>query len=348
MKTKLTPLLLIICFITAIISCKKPDALDKETSKNLITTASNTPLRYRDSVFANVDSFPNIFYRNAPNFDKVEELKLDVYMPAGDTATSRACLIFMHGGAWDRLTPNITLPPPNYGSGTRKGQRSICLAYAKRGYVVISPSYRTGKDFRRGQSPSDSSFKFYEAVYRASQDARAMLRFVKKNAITGKINVNKIFIGGGSAGAGTAVHTIYLDQSEIGNGFSSLWGALDGTGIYDYPDYNLKVKGVINVEGAIFDKNYIDAGDPPMISSYGSEDQYYKDSVGVPLMSMRLYPKFKFDSGPKIHQRFSQLGIFTPPIILYLGKGHGANNDPILLKNTINFTSAWMYSLLQP
>ncbi len=123
------------------------------------------------------------------------------------------------------------------------------------------------------------------------------------------------------------------------------WGALDGTGTYDYPGYTLKVKGVINIEGAINDKNYIDAGDPPMISAYGTEDGNFKDSIAL---SARLYPKFRFENGQKIHQRFTQLGINTPPIILYLGKGHGAHGDPVILKNTINVTSAWMYSLLQP
>ena len=339
MKTTLHTILLFICLVTAIISCKKPDVADKETCKNLLTT--NSPIRYRDSVFANVDSFPNIFYRNAPNFDKVEELKLDIYMPAGDTATSRACLIFMHGGAWDRRTPNISFPPPSYGNGTRKSERLNCLAYAKRGYVVISPSYRTGKDFRSGQSSNDSTFKVYEAVYRAAQDARAMLRYVKKNALSGKIDVNKIFIGGASAGAGIAINAVYLDQNEIGNFFPN-WGPLDDTGIYDYPGYSLRVKEVINIAGAINDKNYIDAGDAPMISSYGTEDGYYKDSI---TLATRLYPKLTFDNGQKIQQRFTQLGIITPPFILFQGQGH-ANNDANSFLINLNRTCNWMYSLL--
>ena len=81
-----------------------------------------------------------------------------------------------------------------------------------------------------------------------------------------------------------------------------------------------------------------------MISSYGTEDGYYKDSI---TLSMRLYPKFTFDNGQKIHQKFTQLGIITPPIILFQGQGH-ANNDPTAFLTNLNTTSAWMYSLLQP
>lgn len=335
MKTNLTSFLLFICLATAILSCKKPDVLDKQTSKNLITTTT-TPVRYRDSVFANVDSFPNFFYRTVQNYDRVEDLKFDVYMPSGDTASKRACIVFIHGGGWFR--------GPENGLGSRKGERRFCIAYAKRGYTVISPSYRLGKDFKPRQSSSDSSFKVYEGVYRAAQDVRAMLRFLKKNSTAGKIDTNKIFIGGGSAGAGNAINTAYLDQLEIGNGFTANWGKLDGNGVYDYPGYSLKVKGVLNIAGAIFDKNYIDAGDPPMISFYGSEDGYYKDSLTIP---GPMTPIFRFDNGKKIHQRFSQLGIITPPIVLFQGQGH-ANNDPTAFTTILNATCAWMYNLLQP
>ncbi len=333
MKTKLTPFLLFTCFLYAILSCKKPDAINIKTSKNLITTASTTPVRYRDSVFANVDSLPNIFYRTAQNYDRLENLNCDVYMPAGDTVTKRACIIFIHGGAWKRNPENSL--------GTRKGERRICLAYAKRGYVVITPSYRLGIDFKPRQSSADSIRKLHETVYRATQDIRALVRFVKKNALYANIDTNKIFIGGGSAGAGAAIHATYLDQDEIGNMIAEL-GPLDGTGIYDHPGYSKKVKGVINIAGAIHDKNYIDAGDPPMISSYGTEDGLYKDSIE------RIYsPHYRFHNGQMMQQRLIQLGIPTPPMILFQGQGH-ANNDPTAFLTNLNRTSAWMYSLLQP
>ncbi len=331
MKTKLTPFLLFTFFLYPILSCKKPDALNKETSKNLITTAATTPIRYRDSVFANVDSFPNIFYRTVQNYDRVENLKLDVYMPAGDTATKRACIIFIHGGGWSRVN-----------DGGRKSLRSACLQYSKKGYVVISISYRTGQDYKAGQSSSDSIFRFNESIFRATQDCRAAMRFIKKNALTGMIDINKIFIAGGSAGACTAMNVIYLDQIEIGNSFTN-FGPLDGNGVYDYPGYSLKVKGLINIEGFISRKTFIEFGNAPMISAYGTEDVFYNDSTTI----LRKV-KFDFDNGQKIHQRFAQLGISTPPIILYPGKGHGAHGDPLILKNTINATSAWMYNLLQP
>lgn len=324
MKTTLNPILLFICIATLIFSCKKSDFLDKEISKSLLT--STTPVRYRDSVFANVDSFPNVFYRTVQNYNKWEELKLDVYMPAADTVKLRACIIYIHGGA--------------FAGGTRKKDRAILLNLAKRGYTVISPSYRLGRDWKAGQSRADSAFKYYEAYYRATQDARAMLRFVKKNALVAKIDTTKIFIGGESAGAGTAMHATYLSQDELGNVFSS-WGPLDGTGMYDYPGYNSKVKGVLNVAGAIFNKNYIDAGDPPTISAYGTEDILYTDTIES------NSPYTFFANGQIIHQRFNQLNILTPPIILYPGKDHaGFLRNPALVNDAINKICVWVHSLL--
>lgn len=332
MKTTIAPFFLFILLAIAILSCKKPDALDKATSKNLLITNTTTLVRYRDSVFAKVDSFPNIFYRTVQNYDRVENLKLDVYMPAGDTATTRACVIYIHGGGWSRL--------PENGPGTRKGERRICLAYAKRGYVVISPSYRLGIAYNPSLSRPDSIRKLQESVYRSTQDIRALLRFVKKNGTSGgRIDVNKIFIGGGSAGAGAAIHAIYLTEDEILGVFPNL-GPLDGNGIYDYPGFDLKVKGVINMAGVIQNKNFIDAGDPTMISSYGSLDPFYKDTV------LNSSPHYTFHNGQMINQRLTQLGIATSPIILFQGQGHG-NNDPTAFTTNLNTTSAWMYNLLK-
>lgn len=310
-------------------SCKKENLAN---TKSLIQNNASTPVRYRDSVFASVDTttYFNVFYRRVQNFDGMVDLKMDAYLPLGDTVSRRAAVIYIHGGG--------------FGAGSRKDAdiKRICTDYAKRGYVAITISYRLGVNFIYGQTRTQSEQKYYDAVYRAAQDARAALRFIKMHGQSAKIDTNKIFIGGGSAGAGTAINTAYLDQAElVGTDFSQ-WGPLDGKGIYDYPTYGLRVKGVINLAGAIIHKTYINNGDEPMISFYGTEDIYYKDDV---LNYRQGYLPIAFDNGKKIKLYMDNLGIKSDTT-LYVGRDH-AGYDANIIKNFLNVSSNWMYNLMQ-
>lgn len=330
MKNNFTKSITLLLLMLGLYSCKKED---QTTTKTLLVEPS-APVRYRDSVFATVDaSIMNVSYRIVKNFDIVEDLKLDIYSPANDTATKRAALIILHGGAYSRPNPAISGE-----AGTRKSARGMATAYAKRGYVVFAISYRRGKDFKAGQSPADSSMKVYEAIYRAVQDSRAAIRCIKSNANSVKIDPDKLFIFGGGA-----TNVVYTDQNEVGNTFSS-WGPLDGTGKFDYPGYNVKVKGTINIEGAMINGNWINAGDPPVFSCYGTLDRFYYDSKTLVSIG---YPLLQFTNGIKIHERLSSLGINCPPIVLYPGRDHGVNGtDPVAFNNTLNLSCDWMYNLL--
>lgn len=185
----------------------------------------------------------------------------------------------------------------------------------------MSISYRLGRNFQAGTT-SDSIFKYAEAVYRAAQDARAALRFVKLHSIAGGIDSNKIFLFGGSAGAVTAMNIAYLDVVDIPEYYITRWGVLDGQGTYDYPGHSVKVKGLINSEGSITDTNYIDAGDPQIASLYGDQDILYTDSVA------RNSPPINFQNGQKIYARAFHLGI-NNSIKIYPGGIHGCTFDSI-------------------
>ena len=101
----------------------------------------------------------------------------------------------------------------------------------------------------------------------------------KKNQFlepTYNIDTTKIFIGGASAGAITALMTQYCDkESEMAqmgdiSALDDLGGFYSSSGFY--PNYNWNGVAVINVAGALIDADWVEAGDIPVISAHGDAD----------------------------------------------------------------------------
>ena len=101
--------------------------------------------RYRTKVFTgfsvqrNVTYASNITVLRNPTIAP-EDLKMDIYTPAGDTETSRPVVIYFHTGSF--------LPPLINGGITGARNDSSCVEFARRltglGYVVCVTSYRLG------------------------------------------------------------------------------------------------------------------------------------------------------------------------------------------------------------
>ena len=80
--------------------------------------------------------------------------------------------------------------------------------FASCGYAVFAIDYRIGANLASPQ------IELAKALYRAVQDSRAAVRFIRKNADLFKIDTSLIFGMGYSAGAITLIHHAYLDQEE--------------------------------------------------------------------------------------------------------------------------------------
>ena len=147
--------------------------------------------RYANDVFNDFVKTSNItFGQNATWTGGQYTLKLDFYEPEGDTETERPLLIWVHGGSFIG------------GSKTDPDMVAFSERFTKKGYACASIDYRIGF------FPIDSA-NAVKAVVRATQDLKAAIRFFykdKQTANTYKIDTNKIFIGGSSAGAITALH----------------------------------------------------------------------------------------------------------------------------------------------
>ncbi|MFZ9029420.1 MAG: alpha/beta hydrolase fold domain-containing protein, partial [Crocinitomicaceae bacterium] len=148
--------------------------------------------RYASNIFTNVDVTSDIQYgQNLDLAGSNVNLLLDFYEPNGDTETARPLILWVHGGSFIG------------GSKTDGDMVTLATDFAEKGFACASIDYRLGLNF-----PPDSASAI-RALLRAVQDLKAAVRFFYKDRATTntyKIDTTKIFLGGTSAGALTALH----------------------------------------------------------------------------------------------------------------------------------------------
>lgn len=268
--------------------------------------------RYHDIIFPNMpDSTIDVIYGSNVRYNNsTQSLKLDVYQPNGDTDSLRALIIFAHGGS--------------FVGGAKADMSMLCRDFSKMGYVTATIDYRlfmTDLPF-----PGPDSNDAGAAVMRAVHDARAAVRFFRKNfsedGNTYGIDTNKIFFGGASAGGFMALHLAYMDEwSEFPNyidttgttvgwktGQKGLHGGIEG--LSGNQAYSSKVKAIVNLSGAISDTAWIHAGDAPVISTHSVGDGT------VPYGSEKIflsgtYPIQYVDGSSSVAFRANEVGVIN-------------------------------------
>lgn len=137
----------------------------------------------------------------------IDTLKLDLFRPVGDGNAQRPVLIAVHGGAWV--------------GGTRQELWSICHAAAQRGYVAATIGYRLRHHVPQSVSISlgvepcvylPDSAELLRALYRAQQDLKGAIRFLKGRSAQDSTNACTVFLYGESAGAITSLTAAFLDD----------------------------------------------------------------------------------------------------------------------------------------
>lgn len=289
--------------------------------------------RYITAAFTSTRTNENVTYNQAyalqgacaiETNQAIEYYGLDVYEPDGDTITKRPCLVYAHGGAF-LIGDKRIIPVEEY-----------CYEMAKRGFVVFSIDYR--KCFNTA-----STLSIERAVYRAVQDMNAAIRWVKAKADTFRIDINQLFVGGNSAGSIMAIFATYGDEDErqaIPSTYNNPdLGCMDCSGNY-YPGPS-KAKAVLNYWGATLDTNIIEAGDPPMLSMHGNQDNAVPFDHGVPFS----YPAFPPVNGSsEITARLNHLGI-TNELYVFEGMGHEPwLTDPNQLDTIVEKSSQFLYA----
>lgn len=279
--------------------------------------------RYQSEIFSSIDSVTNIEYGQALNIKgNKEKLLLDIYMPTAqmDTIKKRPVLLFIHGGGFQN------------NSKTGGFSNMLCLSFAKRGYVTVSIDYRLG--IENDKSNAD----YASALYRAQQDGKAAIRYLRKYANLYNIDTDQIFITGSSAGSKTCLAIAYMDETEVPATIDQAkWGSLEGASGNE--GYSSKVSGVINNWGAIIDYNWIKQGDAPLFNVAGTEDKT------VPYDSSYAYHGFKY--GPYIlFQHCLQIGVSSGWRPFY-ATGHTLDNKKIKQDSAIQSISDWLYTQLK-
>jgi len=204
---------------------------------------SNGATPFIDPLFS-YQEIENITYGTAKSGDTTMPLLLDVYRPVTTAQLPRRlpAMIFAFGGGWRK------------GSKDVKYIRDLCGYYAERGYVAISIQYRLAKDnppALAGPAPNPEDNEQYRLMNAAFQDTCNAVRWVRTNADKYNIDLNRIGIGGVSAGAFNALHTAFCADEITGPG--------------------AEVAAVISLMGAL-GASHVDENDPPVFIAHGTSD----------------------------------------------------------------------------
>jgi len=240
------------------------------------STAQCPGNRYHDVLFpALPDSTMNVVYGSNANWmNSTTSLKMDIYQPHGDTDTLRALIIWAHGGSFI--------------GGAKADMAMLCRDFSKLGYVTATMDYRL---FMSGLIPGTGSVDSNSAgaaVMRAVHDARAAVRYFRKNFTEGGntygIDTNNIYFGGASAGGFIALHLAYMNELSEFPSYIDTTGTTNGwqygqkgmhggiEGISGNQGYSSNIKAIVNLSGAISDTAWMHTGDVPVISTHSIGD----------------------------------------------------------------------------
>lgn len=293
--------------------------------------------RYYDEIF-NFNLTSEVKFGEAPqpvlfNPNNIQELYMDIYEPDADTLSARPLIIWAFGGGFvfgNKTSPDIV---------------SLSRAFAKRGYVNAAIDYRLSTDLILN---SDST-NVYEAALKATHDMLASIRFFYKDAATSntyRIDTSRIYIGGVSAGAITALQVAHFDESdEVPMQIDSLLQLTGGiSGNSGNPGYAEDIAGVINLCGAIVDTAWINPDlTTPIVSLHGTNDSivpYGSDMITLFNIDM------EFDGSSTIHYKLDQYGIEND-LYTFQGAGHTPFVlDQAYMDTTIWFVRDFLYDLV--
>lgn len=267
--------------------------------------------RYKRPLFPQVKRTNNIVYATKRQSDgALIDLKYDVYEPVNNTASNRAVMLLIHGGAYlkllDQNSPDIVL---------------MSTYFAQHGYVAISIDYR--------QEPNLlgllSEEVMVKAVSRALVDTKDAVDHLVNTVSNGnpyRIDTSKAFIGGVSAGAVSSLFITYLDSIQQLPAKYQQWvkeaNGPDVDSILRHKFDHIKPKAAISISGAILDTNWVVNNGIQLLLNHGSADPIVPYNFGKPFSIPTLPILY---GGKAIYPRALHQGIYVE-FEDWIGKGH--------------------------
>ena len=194
-----------------------------------------------------------------------QSLRFDVYAPDDEGNHLRPLLVMIHEGAFFA------------GDKADEASSRWCERFASCGYVAVSVNYRLGFNL--------FSVSISEAAYRALQDVNAAIRYLLSHRVTYRIDPDKIFLAGCSAGAIVALNTAFLNDSNIPESMKEVaaklgpLSSIQVTPAYDEP---FTIRSVGNMWGAVLDPEILKSSPTSVISFHGAYDPVVPYGEGIP------------------------------------------------------------------
>lgn len=257
---------------------------------------------------------------------KMSKLSMDVYQPSGDVATKRPLIILLHAGSY---LPKGTNQLP-FGDKSDSTIIELCNRFAKRGWVAVSMNYRLG--WNPLASTQEAKAKgIIQAVYRSMQDAKACIRFFKKDAAGSnvyKVDTTQIVLGGDNSGgytvlAAAALNKVpelsypkFLDGANQPFVSQAAWGDFDGNnGLYSYysnPGHSSNFQMVLNLGGAMGDTLWQEVGEIPMVAFHGVADPLTPYGTGIVTVASTGDPIIEVSGSGDFSKTADRLGNQAP------------------------------------
>jgi acetyl esterase/lipase len=219
--------------------------------------------RYLKSVFPDVDVKIAQNYGTALDYrNNSQNLLFDFYSPKNDTLQKRPLIIYIHGGGF------------NSGSRDYASIKILITNLAKKGYAVASIDYRLDPAFDIYNSTKDR-----RAMTDAMHDTKQAIRFFKANAEKFKINSEKIFLGGESAGAVIALMASYIDKQNEMSAYP-MAKPNDPVGNMANANFSNSVAATMCLCGLLLDTLAIEnPQNSPLLWTHGTEDKFIPISL---------------------------------------------------------------------
>ena len=187
-----------------------------------------------------------------------EVLRLNLFKPVGDGQTERPLIVLVHGGG--------------FFDGHRDDLNALCADLAAQGWAAATVGYRL--DFYGtwllGSPWAYDPAEVIRAAYRAQQDVRGAVRYLKGRAAQDSSSTTNVYLLGFSAGAISALHAAFVDDpaekpaacgaiGPVTHLFTNYprpdLGPIEGTSSLN--GQTEEVRGVVSFYGGLLDTNMV-------------------------------------------------------------------------------------------